>query len=61
MGHEEDSQTQAEAGSLHVSFRPGRYGDVREFLEKYDPFRLSNSRIRELYGSLVWFLDVCNG
>src|ERR1035437_4149491 len=28
-------------------------GDVREFLEKYDPFRLPSSRIRELFGSLV--------
>jgi len=28
-------------------------GDVREFLEKFDPFRLSNSRVRELYGNLV--------
>ena len=28
-------------------------GDVREFLEQYDPFRLPSSRIRELFGSLV--------
>jgi hypothetical protein len=28
-------------------------GDVRGFLEKYDPFRLPSRRIRELFGSLV--------
>jgi hypothetical protein len=28
-------------------------GDVREFLEKYDPFRLPGSRIKELFGNLV--------
>ena len=28
-------------------------GDVREFLEKYDPFRLPSSRIRDLFGNIV--------
>jgi hypothetical protein len=28
-------------------------GDVREFLEKYDPFRLPSSQIKELFGNLV--------
>jgi hypothetical protein len=28
-------------------------GDVREFLEKYDPFRLPSSRIGELFGNIV--------
>lgn len=28
-------------------------GDVREFLEKFDPFRLPSSRIQELFGNLV--------
>jgi len=28
-------------------------GDVRDFLEQYDPFRLPSSRIRELFGNLV--------
>jgi hypothetical protein len=28
-------------------------GDVRGFLEQYDPFRLPSNRIRELFGNLV--------
>ena len=37
------------------TFRPDQIltGDVREFLEKYDPFRLPNSRIKELFGNIV--------
>jgi len=36
-------------------------GDVRDFLTKYDPFRLPNNRILDLFGSIqLQFEDVAN-